>query len=77
MLVFWAGVGCSHPAQSKAIGIQSYTEKALFKKGKLGLPRYVTWSYVSSQPETEIFLVSVRSTVGIAHCASVYNTFYH
>lgn len=77
MLVFWAGVGCSHPAQSKAIGIQSYTEKALFKKGKLGLPRYVTWSYVSSQPETEIFLVSVRSTVGIAHCASIYNTFYH
>jgi len=32
MLVFWAGVGHSCPAQSKAIRIQSCTEKALFKR---------------------------------------------
>lgn len=42
MLVCWAGVDGSYPAQFKAIGIQSCTEKALLKKGKLGLPRCVT-----------------------------------
>lgn len=49
MLVFWAGVGRSHPAESKAIGIQSYTEKALFKKGELRLPRYVSPIFLVSQ----------------------------
>lgn len=65
MLVFWAAMVHFHPAQSKAIGILSCTEKDLLKKGELGLPRCGTWPCVSHKPESEIFLFSVQSTVGI------------
>lgn len=58
MLVFWAVMGHSHPAQSKAIGILSCTEKDLLKKGELGLPRCGTWPCVSHTPEVKVFLFS-------------------
>lgn len=68
-------MGHSHPAQSKATGILSCTEKNLLKKGELGLPSCGTWPCVSHMPEAEVSLFSVRSTMGIAHRASIYTTF--
>lgn len=62
--------GSSCPVESKAFRIQSCTDKALFRKDKLGLSRCVSWPYTSSKPDAGVKFFSVRCTMGITHCPS-------